>query len=790
MPFPITPAVAVRRDKRNRVRQLEHAEQPFSADVADLAIRDTSRLKPLADAYLREVASLFDFSGTELAALNQFAEAAPVAQGRELRFHEEKREGGAGVVAYDQTQFGLPVYEAGVSVVIDATRRAVIGSNNQVDYAIDLPPPDPEAPFVPEKINEATLSKLLVLAPARIPVINEKRQLIYRYIADERFDPQAKVHENADDFTGFAGKESTPFPTLKLAPVHSSVRDGQAYVVTEVLFTLPDDVTASTLNWRCFIEIVTGSVLLLRPLVACASGSHFVGDPVTKSGLPLSAGSPAADLDAQRTSITLQWLNAPTAGIQKLEGTHVALQDIEDPTVTVPQKSPPYDFTFSVRSPDFASCCAYHNCQLVYEFIQSIGINLATYFDGTAFPVPVDPHALSGDVNAQARGNTTGNGMGAFVFGRASSGATVGIAADARVVWHEFGHALLWDHVNSPNFGFAHSAGDTLGALHFDADSRLRGTPDRFETFPFMRNSAGLSRRHDRAVSAGWAWGGVRDDTQYGSEQILSTTLFRIYQIVGGDDEHDLAERQWAARYLMAIIVKAIGLLSRTTRDPRVYVDALIQADQTHGMFEGHPGGAFRKIFRWSFEQQGLYQPAGAPLPITAAGDPPAVDVFIQNSRQPDGRYQPFLSDFRGEPWIVNRRAPDGGNVSEPPARGKTNFLYVTIGNRGSNAATGIQVRGFQQDTMNAPMSFPADWVPLSTALLPGPASVARGVKAVVGPFSWTPNRGTQEVLFAVDAVGDGSNISTITAGPILNRRLVRLDNNIAQVEFTTVAGA
>ena len=133
-----------------------------------------------------------------------------------------------------------------------------------------------------------------------------------------------------------------------------------------------------------------------------------------------------------------------------------------------------------------------------------MGIDVNTYFNNTDFPVPVDPHARFSEVNAAAPGNVMGNGLGRLVFGVAKSGTTFGISADVRVVIHEFGHGVLWDHVDSPNFGFAHSPGDSLAVILHDPHSKA---PDRFETFPFMKESAGLSRRHDRDVAAGMGVG-------------------------------------------------------------------------------------------------------------------------------------------------------------------------------------------------------------------------------------------------------------------------------------------
>lgn len=158
----------------------------------------------------------------------------------------------------------------------------------------------------------------------------------------------------------------------------------------------------------------------------------------------------------------------------------------------------------------------------MFRLVADFGFNVATYFDGTTFPVPVDHRGLGTAVNAQAPGNATGDGSGGFRFALAQAGETVGIAADRRVVLHEFGHALLWDHVNSPNFGFAHSAGDSLAAILCDPDSNVS---DRFLTFPWITTSTpSIDRRHDRDVTAGWAWNGVNDVGGYSSEQILATS--------------------------------------------------------------------------------------------------------------------------------------------------------------------------------------------------------------------------------------------------------------------------
>ena len=50
----------------------------------------------------------------------------------------------------------------------------------------------------------------------------------------------------------------------------------------------------------------------------------------------------------------------------------------------------------------------------------------------------------------------------------------------------------------------------------------------------------------------------------YKNEQILSTTLFRLYRSIGGNSP-DLSTQQFAARFAVYLIFGAIGTLTSTT---------------------------------------------------------------------------------------------------------------------------------------------------------------------------------------------------------------------------------
>jgi hypothetical protein len=534
------------------------------------------------------------------------------------------------------------------------------------------------------------------------------------------------------------------------------------------------------LNWRAFVEPETGAVLYLRALTSSvATCAVFETDPVAKTGLALTASSPAAALDGARTlGLEVKNLDGIVAGVQALAGRFARVQDTNPPATPPPTTVTPFQFEYSATSDNFTATNAYYHTDWMYRLVEGMGFNPITYFNGTNFPVPVDHMGEGTSVNARAEGNAAGNGMGRFRYGIVQSGQTMGIATQIGVCLHEFGHALLWDHVNSPNFGWCHSAGDTLAAIMMDPGSLA---PDRFQTFPFVSaGTPGINRRHDRSVAAGWAWGGARDDRQYGSEQILSTLMFRIYRVTGGDDP-DINTKRFAARYLAYLILRAIGTLTVMSTDPRTFVTAMQDADDLTVSFEGHPGGAWHKLIRWSFEKQGLFQPPGAPTPVTQPGAPPDVDVFIDDGR--NGEYEPYLTNLGGSPGVWNRLAADAGTANQEPAVGVTNYLYVRVGNRGRNQATGVTVKCYQGKAGTS-LGWPDDWTPLTTASLAGPA-IAAGGSAIIGPFQWTPTQaGPVSVLASASATLDSSNADTVN-GPIPHRRLVPHDNNLAQRDFT-----
>ena len=304
------------------------------------------------------------------------------------------------------------------------------------------------------------------------------RIFVYRYEAEKRLPkPQAASPEVSE-----GGVE----PVLPLEPVPTEIHDGQCYVVAEVTFAFTT-VAYGPLNWLALVELESGAVLYLRALVSGVNGWVFKRDPITQSGdatrMP-NLGSAALNLF--RSWETLPRLGPPDAtGQQSLVGDVANVTNVEDPNIAPPASPAATGFDYEARTNDFAAVNAYYHVDQFFAELESLGFDRATYFDGTTFPIRVDHRGLGTAINAHCPGNGAG-GIGHVCYALNDLTDTthpVGRACDSRVTWHELGgHGTLWDHVDWPNFGFSHSAGDSLSAIWHDPDSNA---PDRFRYAPW-----------------------------------------------------------------------------------------------------------------------------------------------------------------------------------------------------------------------------------------------------------------------------------------------------------------
>jgi hypothetical protein len=306
----------------------------------------------------------------------------------------------------------------------------------------------------------------------------------------------------------------------------------------------------------------------------------------------------------------------------------------------------------------------------------------------------------------------------------------LGLAADPRWSWHEYSHVLLAAATGALELRFVHSLGDALAAITSDPASALAvpatlatsAAPARHPrmrglTFPWVY----VNRRHDRSVFHGWSWcgryhrqaqfpaGGRHGRRKgYQSEQILSTSLFRLYRALGGDTSRDadatpdVAARRRAADYTVYLVLRTIGLLGPAAwvpaETPDQLVSALIDADvgtlpASAGPLRHRVGGWAHKVIRWAFEAQGLYATTDPLAVVDAPGLPPPVDVFIDDRRPategafPRGGYEPVSLD-----WGATARPPLWHAADDAIAVGRGRVLKVTVRNRGAQDAAGVTV--------------------------------------------------------------------------------------------------
>jgi zinc metalloprotease ZmpB len=797
-------------DDEGRARHVLHSEdhwRPTEDDPRGAAIE-----------YVRAQAGLLGIADSALDRLDErITYTEPREERDSFRLVEEKRQFDSVTFAFAQTYLNVPVWRSGISVTVKSDPVGIVASTNTTlpDVRAELPSDRaigrwrrlcavadrrardggerrPAATSSDRMVREALgltrqraretdVPAAVVRRAARLRV-NRARFFVYRYEPDERRPKARRRGGKALDLE----REDVEL-TLPLPRVPRTIRRGRDYLVAEVVFTLPF-AGLENLNWRALVEVETNAVLWLRALIAGVNGLVFTYDPITSTGvLTNTADQPNGVLDPLRDDVTLEDLDGPVAGVQSLAGTNVMVADDGAPTVPPPTEATGTDFDYPSRTDDFAAVSAYYHANDFFAVVEDLGFDRDTYFDGTSFPVHVDHRASIGDpggieINAFCAGDAQGDGIGLVGYCLSHLADTtnpLGRAVDKYVHWHEVGgHGILWDHVDSPNFGFSHSAGDGLAGLQNDPESLLRQLDlvERFRYTPFRP-----IRWMNRDVAAGWGWGGANDTGGYSSEEILATTHFRIYRSIGGDSD-DLDRRRLASRVVTYLVLRAVGDLTPMTNPASAdaWCTRLMATDAFDWTSEGLAGGAYHKVIRWAFEVQGLFRPSGAPT--TDPGAPPEVDVYVDDGRA--GTYDPYLAEFADTADIWTRHFPDGGTAHEEPLAGFPSFAYVRVRNRGTGPAPDPSVKLFHADPASG-LEWPSAWTPAATAELPAGGPLPSSGETVVGPFSWSPPApGPISLLASASATGDASNADTVS-GPIAHWRLVPFDNNVALRDVT-----
>ena len=125
------------------------------------------------------------------------ASLAPVAEDEALRFESEKHTMDSTVVSYNQTMFGLPIYQAGVSVVMHGPQNQVKAATSTLHYDVAAQPPGHSLTNMSALDTAASGAHDNVVRRA-IPAaqgmrINRTRLMVYQY------DPANRVHHEHGD---------------------------------------------------------------------------------------------------------------------------------------------------------------------------------------------------------------------------------------------------------------------------------------------------------------------------------------------------------------------------------------------------------------------------------------------------------------------------------------------------------------------------------------------------------------------------------------------------------------
>ena len=298
----------------------------------------------------------------------------------------------------------------------------------------------------------------------------------------------------------------------------------------------------------------------------------------------------------------------------------------------------------------------------------------------------------------------------------------------------------------------------------------------------------------------------------YLSEQILSSSLFRLYRCLGGDTDKLASKpsehRQLASHYTLYLILRAMQIMGTAEivvgNDPDDFVSALIDADiGTHVWDVTYPttdgkqfkriGGCAHKVIRWAFEAQGLYAPDGV---ITdGPGNPPPVDIFIADNRPPydvtpdativygPGNYLPVSLDW-------DRKSDGRVPLWQAPPTAidvQGNDIRITVGNRGSQTAAGVKVRVWYREWPKGEdptWQGGTDWTECEAGKSDG-QSINAGQEQTFGPFKHKAPTTRYIVLAQATCNDDLANIDRAAKLPCGSletdlRDLVAGDNNLA----------
>lgn len=443
---------------------------------------------------------------------------------------------------YQQVHAGIPVFEAGVKLHFDPKGQLLAVD---ADLVTDLPPPE-------------------ALRPA---------------IDGEEAERIAVAHLGGEEVL-----RGDPSQELGILPL--SV--GRYVLVWRV--TCPAYEPAG--DWRFQIDASNGQVLTRENvmLTTAPRGRVFHPNPIVTSGDQQLYRTVAAEdgyglLEPQTRVVDLQGLESVGVGRTMLKGELVRVVDENPPPAP---ELIGENLMFEPHTPGFATVMTYFWLDTVLRYLRRLG-----FADLLSQGVEADP--LDGTMPGGAFYSRWSRRMGFAP----PEGRRPGMAEDATVILHEFGHAIQDDQVRGwgghPEAGaMGEGFGDALAAIYF---AHVNDGFHAAVVGDWVRPPDGI-RRVDRDLHYPEDMGGeVHHDGQ-----IWSRALWDLYRLLGGESA-DLEEKLQARDTALRLIVQShyyLGPKATFAEGAR----ALLLADRA--LNEGRYGS----LIRQAVAARGI-QPAG-----------------------------------------------------------------------------------------------------------------------------------------------------------------------------------
>jgi hypothetical protein len=178
-------------DARSQTKVLRDAEGVARALFHDCYIASEARTPQLAaHDYLTRYGQLLGLRGEQLKNLFVPTEQEPTADQIEYRLLSEKHQFDLTTVAFYQTHFGLPVWEAGLSITMKNSPLRIIGAQTTRHPDPKVKRPSTQAVARSKAIDLQTLAESLGFdrEPARGTMfgIDQQRLMVYQYERSKR----------------------------------------------------------------------------------------------------------------------------------------------------------------------------------------------------------------------------------------------------------------------------------------------------------------------------------------------------------------------------------------------------------------------------------------------------------------------------------------------------------------------------------------------------------------------------------------------------------------------------